>query len=190
MGPRGQQPPDQDTARSAIALGSPAGEGTIRRRRWLYTTTSTVLAAIMAVGLLDAAGVADVYGVDSTWVEAEGGGYALRVHHGTVSRPGLATPFEIVVERPGGFEGPLEVAIDRRYLHIWDENGSNPSPVVESTEDDWLVWTFEPPRGDTFSYSFDGRIEPAAQTGRSASVAVLEDGLAVVQVDFTTRVLP
>ena len=39
--------------------------------------------------------------------------------------------------------------------------------------------------------TYDARIEPAAQSGRDGTVAVLdEDDGVLVQLDFTTRVLP
>jgi hypothetical protein len=183
-------PPHHLTADPAVHLDTPTGEGVIRRRRWLYGLTSALLGVVMALGVVDAVGVADVYGVDSTWATATGGGYELRVHHGTVSRPGLATPFEIEVDREGGFTGPVEIGVDRRYLRIWDENGLYPTPSSETTQDRWLVWEFEPPDGETFRFAYDARIEPAVQEGRAGAVAVLVDGEPVVQVDLSTRVLP
>ena len=173
----------------AVQLGTPTDE-VLGRRRWWYAATTAALTVIMGLAVVDAVGVADVYGVDSTWVTARGGGYDLRVQHGTVSRPGLATPFDIVVERPGGFDGPVEVAIEQSYLRIWDANGQYPTPSSETTQGEWLVWEFDPPDGDTLTFTLDGRIEPAVQRGRDGAVSVLDDGQPVLQVELTTRVLP
>ena len=110
--------------------------------------------------------------------------------HGTVSRPALATPFEIFVTRPGGFEGPVTVVVDRAYLGMWDENGLLPAPAAETTRDEWVEWEFDPPAGDTLSIVYDGRIEPGAQSGRDGAVGIVEDDEIVVAVDFHTAVRP
>ena len=108
-----------------------------------------------------------------------------------MSRPALATPFDIEVHQPGGFDGPVRIAVDQEYLRMWDENGLVPAPSAETVMGPWVVWEFDPPIGDTLLVSYDARIEPAAQQGRSGAVAVLDDDDAVVvQVDFTTRVWP
>ena len=74
---------------------------------------------------------------------------------------------------------------------MWDENGLVPAPSAETVMGPWVVWEFDPPIGDTLLVSYDARIEPAAQEGRSGAVAVLdEDDAVIVQVDFTTRVWP
>ena len=108
-----------------------------------------------------------------------------------MSRPALATPFDIEVHRAGGFDGPVRIAVDQEYLRMWDENGLVPAPSAETVMGPWVVWEFDPPIGDTLFVSYDARIEPAAQEGRSGAVAVLDDDDApIVQVDFTTRVWP
>jgi len=164
--------------------------GRLRRRRIGYGAATAMLTAVMALGVVDAVGWLDVYGVDTARVRASGGGYELEVQYGTVSRPALATPFEIVVTRAGGFAGPVTVAVDERYLELWDANAIVPAPSGEISADDWVRWEFDPPAGDVLRIFYDGRIEPAAQSGRSGRVAVLDDGTPVVEVDFHTRVLP
>lgn len=166
-------------------------DGEIRRRRRRYGITTAALTVLMALGVVDALGWFDAYGVDDATVRASGGGYDLAVRHGTVSRPALATPFEITVTKEGGFAGvPITLAVDRTYLELWDENGLIPAPASEVTEGEWVEWEFDPPDDDTLTVWFDARIEPAAQSGRDGSVAVLEDGDPVVTVTFHTRVLP
>ena len=168
----------------------PPSDEFVRRRRVGYTITSLFLALVMLLGVVDALNWFDTYGVDSRTVEASGGGYDLRVRYGTVSRPALATPFEIDVTRTGGFDGPITLAVSRHYMEMWDENGLLPAPAAETSDGELLEWEFDPPDGDTLSVYYDGRIEPAVQSGRDGSVAVLEDGVPVVVVDFHTRVLP
>ena len=167
-----------------------AADRDLRRRRWRYGTTTLVLTAVMVLGVVDALGWWDAYGVDDATVRASGGGYELAVRYGTVSRPALATPFEITVRRVAGFSEPVMLQVDRAYLTMWDENGLIPAPSAETTRGEWLLWEFEPPAGDTLTVWYDARIEPAAQSGRDGSVAVLHDGQPVATVDFHTRVLP
>ena len=103
------------------------------------------------------------------------------MRYGTVSRPALATPFEIEMTRPGGFDGPVTVAVTSSYLAMWDENGLDPSPAEETATAEETLWTFEPPAGEVLAIMFDARIEPGAQSGRSGRVAVLdEDGTEIV----------
>ena len=170
-----------------IDQGSP---GELRGRRRRYGVTTVALTVIVLLGVVDGLDWWSAYGVDDAATRASGGGYDLAVRHATVSRPGLASPFEIVVTRPGGFDQPVTIAVDRSYLEMWDENGLIPAPSAETTRGDTVEWEFDPPDGDTLTVWYDARIEPSAQTGRSGSVAVLEDGEAVVSVAFTTRVMP
>lgn len=162
----------------------------IAHRRWLYAVTSVVLSAIAVLAVTDATKAVDTFGVSSDHVAAVGGGHELDVEYGTTSRPGLATPFAIEVRRPGGFDGPITVAVDHHYMQMWDENGFYPTPSSETTDGPWLLWEFDPPEGDVLRFTYDARIEPAVQQGRDGRVAVMEGGVPVVEVDFHTRVLP
>jgi hypothetical protein len=167
-----------------------AADRELRRRRWRYGTTTLLLTAVMALGVVDALDWWDAYGVDDATVRASGGGFDLAVRYGTVSRPALATPFEITVRRAAGFSEPITLAVDQKYLAMWDANALMPAPAAETTRGDKVEWEFDPPDGDTLTVWFDARIEPAAQSGRDGSVAVLDDGQPVVSVAFSTRVLP
>ena len=73
---------------------------------------------------------------------------------------------------------------------MWDENGLDPDVAGATADDEWLIWEFDPPDGDTLAIDFDARIEPAAQRGESGRVAVLEDGEPVVEVSFETDLRP
>lgn len=163
-----------------------------RRRRILYAVSTSVLAAILFVAVIDAVSPFGVYGVDTAHVRARGGGFELDVRYGSVSRPALATPFDIEVTKPGGFDGPVMLAVSSEYLAIWDENGLDPDPTEATTDAEWTYWTFEPPRdGDTMIVSFDARIEPAVQQGKKGTVAVLDaSGASVVEVAFRTWIWP
>jgi hypothetical protein len=160
-------------------------------RRAGYLATTVLLTAIMAAAVLDATGATSLMGVHSEVVRDEGRGIELAVTYADASRPALATPFDIEVRTPGGFDEPVRIAVDREYLRLWDENGLSPAPSAETVMGPWVVWEFDPPIGDALLITYDARIEPAAQHGRSGAVAVLdEDDAIVTQVSFTTRVLP
>jgi hypothetical protein len=181
-----------DTLESSVHLDRPEAANVVRRRSILYRATTIVLTLLVGLAVVDAFDVADVYGVKTDHVTASGGGYTLDVRYGTVSRPALATPFEITVTKPGGFDGPVALAVDRGYLAIWDENGLDPDPSESSTDAEFVYWVFEPPAlGETLVVSYDARIEPAVQSGKSGSVAIVDDdGSRLVSVRFRTRVLP
>ena len=160
-------------------------------RRPAYAATTVALTGLLLLAVVDAATPVAVFGVSSTTARADGDGLELAVTYGEVSRPALATPFDIEVRRAGGFDEPVRVAVDHDYLRMWDENGLSPAPSAETVMGPWLVWEFDPPIGDTLLVTYDARIEPAAQSGRAGSVAILDpDDRPVVQVDFTTHVRP
>ena len=183
-------PRDESEPISTVGDLAPEGGRSPVTRGLLHAVTTAVLTIIIGLAVLDGLDVADVYGVDTATAEASGGGYDLAVRYGTVTRPALATPFEIVVTHDGGFDGPITIAVDRAYLAMWDENGLVPAPSAEVSDDEWVEWEFDAPSGDTLAVFYDARIEPAAQSGRAGRVAVLEDDRAVAEVRFETRVLP
>jgi hypothetical protein len=112
------------------------------------------------------------------------------VTYGQVSRPGLATPFEFEIRRPGGFDGPVTVSSDSAYLDMFDENGFDPQPSSETSTPDAVIWQFDPPPGEVLSVSLDARIEPGVQWGRSGATSVLEDGRPVVTARYHTWIMP
>jgi hypothetical protein len=146
-----------------------------------------LLAGIIGVLVLAAS---NVLGMRTASVTATGGGYRLSVTYGSVSRPGLATPWGIEVHHAGGFDGPLTIATTRRYLMLFDHNVFYPDPSSVTATRDRLIFEFEPPPGEVFRLTMDGRIEPTEHLSQSAETAVLIDGLAVVSVSYTTRVVP
>ena len=175
---------------STVGDIGPESDRDLAKRRLLYAVSTGVVTLIMVLGVVDAFGWIDAYGVDSATVSASGGGYELEVQYPTVSRPALASPFEIIVSRQGGFDAPVTIGVRREYLKIWDENGLFPGPSAETVRGEWLEWEFDPPAGDELIVFYDGRIEPAQQSGRGGAVAVIEDDVAVVEVDFYTEVRP
>ena len=145
------------------------------------------LAALFAFLAL---GAANVFGVRSAVVSASRGGYDLTVTYGAMSRAGLATPWAVEVRREGGFDGPVTLATTYDYFDLFDENGLDPDPSAVTTDGERIIWVFEPPPGEILSISFDARISPAVQVGKSAETSVLVGGRSVVGVRYTTGVMP
>ena len=156
---------------------------------WL---TGVLLFAVIASAAVDAVDGVDIWGVDDERITATAAsGAELTVRYPTVTRPALASPFEIVVERPGGFDNDVEIAIDVDYVELWDLNGIYPSPADERSDGDRIIWTFDAPDGDRFLVSYDARIEPGAQLEeRAGAVSFLEPGEPELTVRFETKVRP
>lgn len=162
----------------------------MRKRRLFYGVITTLLSLILLAALVGAVSRFDTVGVSTEQVRASGGGHDLEVSYASVSRPGLASELTIEVVREGGFSQPLTLAIDQEYIAMWDENGRNPAPSAEAARGEWLLWEFEPPDGDTFRFTFDGRIAPSVQSGRDGRIALMDGLEPLVAVDFYTRVMP
>jgi len=168
------------------------GEGLLRRRLRLYRITTALLALVVGLAVVDGLDLVDVYGVDAATVRARGpGGVLLEVEYGAVTRPALATPFRVRVVDPGGFDGPVHLAVTRAWIEVWDENGLYPSPSSETADDRWVVWEFDAPDGDTFELFYDARLEPARQTSKDGAVELRDaQGAVLARVEFTTAVRP
>ncbi|HEX4906221.1 MAG TPA: hypothetical protein VFU93_12275 [Acidimicrobiales bacterium] len=168
------------------------GRSRIRHRRAASWLTGLVLFAVMASAAVDAIPGVDIWGVDDERLTAtSASGAELVVRYPTVTRPALASPFEITVERPGGFENDVEIAIDVEYLELWDLNGIYPSPAEERSDGDRIIWTFDAPDGESFLVSYDARIEPGAQLEeREGAVSFLEPGEPELTIRFATKVRP
>lgn len=93
------------------------------------------------------------------------------------------------VRRAGGFEGPVTIASTSLYFEAFDENGLDPDPSKATSDSERVIWQFDTPeKGDTFTVSFDARIEPGQQLKRvAATTAVLEGGAPVVSGSLRDR---
>jgi hypothetical protein len=123
-------------------------------------------------------------------VSASRGGVDLTLRYPEVTRPGLAVRWIATIHRAGGFDKPIDLGITSRYLDLFDFNLLDPTPSGTTTQGDLSVWTFDPPVGDTLVVTMDARLEPAQQLGKSATLAVLSDGIRIVDVRYSTRVMP
>jgi hypothetical protein len=141
--------------------------------------------------LVVVAGLAGVLGVRDATASADEDGWSLRVQYAAMARPGLDVPFIVTVRHEGGFQDQVTLALTGDYLDIYETQGFHPEPSGEMRDRKTLYLTFDaPPAGDTFTVSYDAYIQPAAQAGRAATVAVWVDKHEVAPVDIRTRLMP
>lgn len=171
----------------SLSRPTATAEPDLARSRRARAARRVVLSLLVVFIVL---GLTGWLGVRSRTTTATGGGYRLTVRYAQVTRGGLATPWSFVLHRPGGFDGPVEVAAGARYFDLFDENAFEPEPDSVTTTGDEVIWTFEPPPGDRLTVTLDARLEPAVQWGRGGHLSVLEDSEPVVTARYKTWVLP
>lgn len=136
-------------------------------------------------------GALGLLGVRTASTSASAQGYELEVRYASVSRPGLATPWSVIVSHEGGFDSPIKLATTAKYFDLFDENGLDPEPTSSTTSGDLLVWEFDPPEGNVLEVAFDARIEPAVQLkSQKARTVLIIDEQRVTQAVYRTLVLP
>ena len=92
----------------------------------------------MFLGVTDTLGWTSAYGVSSAVVEVSSAGRTLRVRYPEVTRPALASPFDITVVDPDGFDEPVRLRLNRDFFQLWDENGWYPEPSSERSQGEWI----------------------------------------------------
>jgi hypothetical protein len=175
---------DGGPARSLVTTPAEVGMERVRRAR------NARRAGLAILALLVVAGLSTALGPRTTTASASAGGYRLAVTNPATSRPGLAIRWIAVVSHPGGFTDPITIATDSGYFNLFDFNNLDPVPTGQTTTADESFWTFDPPPGDVFRVTLDGRIEPAQQFGKSATTVLKVEGVRVVEVHYTTTVMP
>jgi hypothetical protein len=157
----------------------------VRRARTLRRAGATVLVLFVlagAVGLL---------GTKTGTATADASGYRVEVTYPTVSRPGHAVRFKVLIHRAGGFTDPIRVRMNNAYFDLFDENAFDPDAESQTTDASYQYLEYKPPQGDDFLITSDTRIEPDRQRGESGEVSVLDaQGNAVATVSFRTRIWP
>ncbi|MGQ0826681.1 MAG: hypothetical protein ACT4OX_16920 [Actinomycetota bacterium] len=162
----------------------PTDDAAVRRSRTYRRILVTTLIGVLVLG------VAGLLGVRRRTVTATGSGYELRVTYAQVTRPGLSVPLATRIRRAGGFDGPITVATDLRYLDMFDHNSLDPEPTSSRSDGERLVMEFDPPDGDTFVFRYDTRTGPNIHWGRSGFTSILVDDQPVVTVRYRTWVMP
>ena len=157
---------------------------TWRREAWIRRG----LVALFCVPIIGA--LFGFVGLRHADVEADAGGYHLRVRYPEVSRAGIASHLDIYVTHPGGFDSPITLNITHEYFTLFDLNGIYPAPSSETVTDGMVVWEFEPPKGDVFRVHVDWRVQPSVHTGTSGQVGLEVGRTFITAVSFDTRLAP
>src|SRR4051812_39301829 len=137
-----------------------------------------------------AAGALDTFGSRTTEVTAEAGGYTLLVTYPSVTRPGLPIRWEIEVQHAGGFSEPVRLATTFDYLHLFDISNLEPDAISSTATTSQVIYAFDPPPGDTFRVSMDGNTEPDLHEVSDVTTGLVVNGRTVVQVVYSTKVVP
>ena len=156
----------------------------LRAYRWMRRVGIGAIALVVILGL------GNVLGLRTTTVSASEGGTTLEVTYASVTRPGLATPWIVVVRRAGGFEDPIVISTTADYFSGFDFNQMYPEPTSTSRRGTDLVMTFDPPAGDVFRIEFDGRRTPTFQLSGTTTTTVRLDGVDGPSVTYRTWVMP
>jgi hypothetical protein len=161
-----------------------------RRRVTPGLRTRRAFVALLALVIL--AGLLGLFGVHSRSVAARGrDGEVLAVHYASIARAGLSTPFQITVHDPGGFDGPVVLAVSRDYLDLFDVNSVNPQPDSERGNPDNVVWRFDTPHNSTFVVSVDLEVQSSRHFGQSGYVVLeRESGRHIARAEFRTNLAP
>lgn len=137
------------------------------------------------------AGAIGLFGTKTGTTEAEAGGYRVEVTHPTISRPGHAVRFKVLIRHEGGFPDPIRIRMSSQYFDLFDENAFDPDAESQTTDGTYSYLEYKAPDGDVFVLISDTRVEPDRQRGESGDVSVLDaQGVPVVTVRFRTRIFP
>lgn len=158
----------------------------VRRDRNLRTAGALVL--ILFVG----AGMVGLLGVRTVTVSTSADGVDLTLRHAAVTRAGLSTPYHLEVVRPGGFDGPVTLAVSRAFFDRFDFQNFYPNPSSETADAEYVVYEFDPPTGSVFTWSFDVKTSPnqLGSMGRYVTQLRDDDGRVEAELSFRMIVVP
>ncbi|HEY9350188.1 MAG TPA: hypothetical protein VIP75_05805 [Acidothermales bacterium] len=146
---------------------------------------------IVALTIFVLTGLVGVLGPRASDVSASGGGYELNVRYAQITRSGLVAPLRVLVQRPGGFDGPITLAFSKDIFDRFDFQNWYPNPSAETAGPQRLEYEFDPPLGEAFELTLDVRVGPTQPpSAHRYWVAVIEDDLPVARVDFRMVVMP
>jgi len=167
-------------------LEEPRDEPAVRRAR----NFRRVGLGLVALAVL--AGLAGLLGIRTATTSDSGGGSRLEVKHAQVTRAGIAVPLHVRVAHPGGFAGPVRLAISADLVERFDFQNFYPNPSKETSDGRFLTYEFDPPSGDRFEMSLDARTAPD-QNGSwgTYEVRLLDpDDTVTASVSFRMVVVP
>jgi len=160
--------------------------GWIRFEQILRTIAYVVVFGVVLAALLG------LTGLRTREVTVTNDDVVLTVTYAQVTRPGIATPFEIAIDSADGGPLPdeLTVEVPSAYMAMFDENGLDPEPESVASDGTTETWTFAPNGEASLHIDFDARLQPNVHSGRTATVRVEGDGVDAVQARGRTWVLP
>jgi hypothetical protein len=168
-----------------LTLEEERDERAVRQARNYRRAGLTVLLVLVLAGL------AGLLGIRSATETSTGDGSVLRVSHAQVTRAGVAVPFHVEVDRPGGFDGAIRLAVSAELLERFDFQNFYPNPSKETSDGRFLVYEFDPPTGDRFRVSLDSRTAPDQNGSWGRYQVRLMDGTAVTaRIRFRMLVVP
>jgi hypothetical protein len=156
----------------------------VHRSRNLRRIMLVILAALITLG------ATSLLGAKTDSVSATAGEYRLTVFYPSITRPGLAIRWIAVVQKFGGFDGPIQLATTSAYFNLFDFNNLDPTPSSATTTGTVSIWTFDQPAGEVMRVTMDARLEPARQHGSRATTSLLVGGVTELSVNYQTRVMP
>jgi hypothetical protein len=145
------------------------------------------LVVLLGLGL---AGVFDPSEGDVSASARGADGLELRVSYPEQLRGGLESTLDVELSRAGGFGSPIEVAITRDWLELFDLGSIDPQPDSSTGDPDRVIWSFSPPPGDTLEVTVNLTLRPAVRSGEQATVAVIDEGRELASTEFSTGVVP
>ncbi len=146
--------------------------------------------AVTVLLLIVLAAATGLLGVRTGTVSAQGDGYVLELEYARIARAGLDVPFDLTLTHEGGFDGDIVLAMTADYFDIFEHQGISPEPDSESSEGPMVYMTFPPPQGDEFRLDFDVYVQGSSQMGESGEAWLVVDGEPLLQLSFTTVLLP
>lgn len=157
---------------------------------WSRRAFLLALVAVLAAGLLNLLGVRTETTTSHTGTGKRAGDWTISLTRASVARAGFDVPWEVTVQRVGGFDGPVTLAVTGDYFDIYETQGFTPEPSASTRDDQLLYLEFDPPPGDTLIIDYDAYIQPSSQMGASGTVGVYDGTRVLVSVPFETALLP
>lgn len=118
-------------------------------------------------------------------------GWTTHVRFASAARAGLDIPLTVTVERAGGFDGDVTVAISSDYLRLLDQQSVDPEPAEQTRDGAWTYLTFTAPEGEVLRFDIEAYVRALHDRSASGRVTVIDpDGLHVAPVDIHTRIVP
>ena len=156
----------------------------LRRHRAFRRVGISIMALLVVLGLTNSFGLR----IESNSVERDG--VSFRLEYASVTRSGLATPWQVEVRSPAGFSGPVTIATSAAYFERFDFNQWYPEPSATAARGDLLLLTFERPEGELLRVRFDGRASPTFGLSSSATTSLETAGLPPLSIEYRTWVMP